>query len=50
MRYIFECKPCLKRFEIGVELKDFDKKVKCPRCKKAMKRVLQPLRFKINGS
>jgi putative FmdB family regulatory protein len=50
MRYIFECKKCLKRFEAGIKIKDYGDKVKCPRCDKEMKRVLQPLRFKINGN
>jgi putative FmdB family regulatory protein len=48
IRYDFDCEKCKKIFEVGVELKDFDKEVKCPKCKKPMKRVLHPVRFRIN--
>lgn len=49
MRYEYECIPCKKRFEADVKLKDYDKKVKCPRCNKNMRRVItKAIRFKIN--
>jgi putative FmdB family regulatory protein len=45
MIYTFECKQCKKRFEGHFKLEDSEKKVKCPRCKKDMQKILTPIRF-----
>lgn len=54
MRYTLECDKCRKEFEIGCTLKEFEnhrsgkKKIKCPICRRPLKQVLSPLRFKLN--
>jgi putative FmdB family regulatory protein len=47
MIYTYECNKCSKRFEGDVKLKDSDKKVNCPRCKREMVKILTPIRFSI---
>jgi putative FmdB family regulatory protein len=47
VRYIFQCNNCAKQYEVGLKLEDSEKEVKCPRCKRQMKKVIQKLRFKI---
>ena len=43
----FVCGKCLKRYEIIIPLKEMDKKVKCPHCKKELKKIMAPVFFSI---
>lgn len=44
----FVCGKCLKKYEIIIPLKEMDKKVKCPHCKKELKKIMAPVFFRIN--
>lgn len=39
------CKDCLKTYEVIVPLDKDNKKVKCPHCKKKLKKLLAPVYF-----
>lgn len=41
------CGKCFKQYEVIVPLKDVGKKVKCPHCKKSLKKILTPVYFSI---
>lgn len=43
----FFCRECLKTYEVIVPLKDVGKKVKCPHCKKGLKKIITPVFFSI---
>jgi len=45
--YVFECKKCVKLWELLIKLDDFDKEVECPDCKEKLKRLMCPVPFKI---
>lgn len=45
----YHCKNCAKIYEIIVPLAENDKKIKCPECKKVLKKLLSPPKtIKIN--
>lgn len=46
--YLWSCVKCEKLWELMVKLKDFDKEIECPECGEKMKRLVTPVRFKIN--
>ncbi len=46
-RYDFLCDTCKKVFEVGVPLKEYGKKIKCPYCKIELKRQLTAVLFRI---
>ena len=48
MRYTYECNGCNKRYEVDMKLSECNQRVKCPYCKKIIKKVLTPVRFKVN--
>ncbi len=45
--YEFICGSCLKVFEFIVPLDKYEKKIKCPHCKKEVKRIMSPVLFRI---
>lgn len=45
--YEFVCERCLKVLEFIVPLEEFDKRVRCPYCKKEVKRLMSAVLFKI---
>jgi len=48
MRYDFDCKSCLKRFEVEYKLDEDGKEVLCPICGGIMVKILTAVRFKVN--
>lgn len=46
--YVKWCKNCEKVYEVIIPLKDYDKKVKCPHCKKTLGKIMTPVCFKVN--
>lgn len=47
MLYAFHCKECKKVYEVILPLKQYDKKVKCPYCKKRLNKIITPVLFKV---
>lgn len=45
--YAYQCSKCNKIWELMIKLIDFGKEVKCPDCKEKLKRLVCPVRFKI---
>jgi putative FmdB family regulatory protein len=45
--YEFLCSKCMKILEFIVPLDKFETKVKCPHCKKMVKRLMSPVLFRI---
>jgi putative FmdB family regulatory protein len=45
--YDFWCKDCMKTYEVILPLAKSDEKVKCPHCKKKLKRIIAPVYFTI---
>ena len=43
----FICKKCEKIFEVIVPLSYSKKKIKCPYCKKQLKKLMSPVYFKV---
>ncbi len=49
MRYVYECRTCDKEFEVGMTLREHDrKKPRCPYCRRVLHQLLTVLRFRIN--
>jgi putative FmdB family regulatory protein len=46
--YEYLCVNCMKLLEFIVPLDKFDKKIKCPHCKKEVKRIMSSVLFKVN--
>jgi putative FmdB family regulatory protein len=46
--YSFVCDKCRKYFEAIVPLKDYDKDVPCPYCKKKLKKLMNPVSFRMS--
>ena len=46
--YVKWCKKCEKVYEVIIPLKDYEKKVKCPHCKRMLVKILTPVNFKVN--
>jgi len=47
MLYTYHCVDCAKIYEIMVKLKDYDKEIKCPHCKKPLKKQMDAPYFTI---
>ena len=46
--FAYLCPKCLKGYEMMVPLEKTDKPVKCPKCKKKMRKIITPPNFRIN--
>jgi putative FmdB family regulatory protein len=46
--YEYVCETCMKILEFKVPLEKFETKIKCPHCKKVVKRIMSPVLFRIN--
>lgn len=45
--YEYVCSRCQKLFEIIVPLDKYGKKIRCPHCRKQLKKIMSPVMFKI---
>lgn len=45
--YQFICYHCSRPYEVFMKLAKANVKVRCPVCKKALKKVILPVRFKV---
>jgi putative FmdB family regulatory protein len=46
--YQFICQGCLTPYEVFMKLAKAEKKIRCPECKKILKKIILPVRFKVN--
>jgi len=46
--YDYRCEDCDKTFEIYVPLDKLEEEIKCPYCKKPLKKEMSPVFFKVN--
>jgi len=46
--FVYKCLKCLKVYEIIVPLAKLDKKIRCPHCKKALKKEISSVFFRVN--
>jgi putative FmdB family regulatory protein len=47
--YQYMCSNCMKLLEFMVPLDRYDAKIKCPHCKRIVKRILSPVMFRIKS-
>jgi len=41
----FWCKDCMKTYEVMIPIKKLKTKIKCPHCKKELKKIISPVYF-----
>jgi putative FmdB family regulatory protein len=46
--YVYSCKECEKIYEVIVSLDRYDKKIKCPHCKRMLLKLFTPCYIKVN--
>lgn len=46
--FIYVCTKCEKIFEMMVPLARTGESIKCPKCKRKMKKIITPPNFKVN--
>jgi len=45
----YYCKDCEKCYEVLVPLSKTKSKIKCPKCKKELKKIISPVYFSVKG-